>query len=63
MNSKSKTGFGLHDTARAIARRRKDEIASAENLPLPPPMRLSPETELALDLFIYAKQFKRPLAA
>lgn len=57
------TGFGLYDTARQIARRKQHAIATAESHPPRPPMALSPETEHLIDLFAYAKQFKRPLAA
>lgn len=62
--TRSRTGFGLYDTARQIARRQQGEIDRTENPPPPPPpMRMSPETELALELFLYARSFKRPLAA
>jgi hypothetical protein len=61
MNSKFKTGFGLYDTARQIARRRQKEIQRAEASAQP--SAVSVETLLARDLFPYAKQFKRPLAA
>jgi hypothetical protein len=55
------TGFGLYDTGRQVARRRQRAIERTETPP--PPMRLTPEAQIARDIFEYARQFKRPLAA
>lgn len=57
------TGFGLYDTARQIARRHKQAADVAETHPPRPPMALTSESEHLIDLFAYARQFKRPLAA
>lgn len=62
MNSKrTHTGFGLYDTARQIARRKQLAIERAENRP--PQNRITVEQQVLRDLFVYARQFKRPLAA
>lgn len=57
------TGFGLYDLSRQIARRRQRAADILENWPPRPPMALTPESEHLRDLFTYAEQFKRQLAA
>jgi hypothetical protein len=64
ISKRSKTGYGVFDITRQIARRVKLEWEAVESTPRPP-MRFSPETQSAeiIEFPLRYAPAKRPLAA